>query len=138
MTIYLTKAERKLYDRLPVSMKKAWGGKVEEETGTAWETNEELIERADYLRSQLPPRLGLALEHMVSKAGKEGLDAVGVDDFPSEVLTKALLVLGAVGLTAVIHRTLIDAKNTKDLSAVASLSEVRHQILISNSLVLQR
>lgn len=138
MIVYLTKQERKLYDGLPASLKKAWGGKVEEEMGTAWETDEELIERAGYLRSQLPPRLGAALEHMVSKAGNEGLDAVEISDFPFEVLSKTLLVLGAVGLTAVINRAFVGASNVDDLSAIAGLSEVRHRILMSNSLVLQK
>ncbi len=137
MPLYLTPTEHALYDTLPSRLTKAWGGEVIEETGTAWETENQLKKRADYLRKQLPPRAALAVESMFTRAGMQGLDSVQVADFPPEVLRKALLVLGAVGLTAVMNKALLGAEHADDLSAIAGLSEVRHQILLSNSLVLQ-
>lgn len=138
MTLYLTKTERALYNKLPASVKKVWGGNVEEETGTAWETEEQLRERAEHLKKTMSPRLCSALEIMSSKVEKKGLDALSFEDIPPAVFPKAMLMLGAVGITTVIDFALQGARISDDLTSLAGLSDVRHQILLSNSLVFQQ
>ncbi len=135
MTLYLTSAERSLYDKLPSALKKAWGGEVVEETGTAWETDRQLQDRARQLASDASPAVVSAAKKMEKKLKTQGFDAVDMADFPEEALSSVLLMLGAVGLTAVVNRALQNVRNEEDLATVEGLTSIRNQILMSNSLV---
>ena len=46
MMLYLLPSEQALYNKLPATLKKAWGGEVADETGTGWETDSERAKRA--------------------------------------------------------------------------------------------
>jgi hypothetical protein len=134
-TLYLIPAEREAYDKLPAQLKKAWGGTVESETGTVWETDEELAVRTEYLKKHLSPKIAVRLGKMIQKLQKEGIDAITEEDFPSDFLPHMLSLLGAIGLTPVIYQAVLEAESVKDLEAAASLSWARNQMLMANALL---
>lgn len=136
MTLYLTSAERSLYNALPANLTKLWGGEVVEETGTAWETEDELRTRAERISAKVSPEHKAAWDVFAKKVSKGGMAAVTEADFPEELLPSAILVLGAVGLLQVMNQVLQSAKRADDLNALADLSGARHQILTTNPLVL--
>lgn len=133
MTVYLTKQERKLYDGLPAGLKKSWGGKVEEETGTVWETDEELDARARYAQKNMSARTKLAVQKMFISGEKHGFDNIADVDFPKDALPYVLMAFGAVGLTAVIDGTLRSMESAEEFESLEESTAARHRILLSNA-----
>lgn len=133
-TLYLTTAERALYAALPASVKSAWGGSVEEERGTAWETEEELQERYSALTENLTPEIRVLAERVQRKIteGKD-LDQWSADDMPEESLPTIFFMMGAIGLSPMIERVLPSVRDANDVETVALLSTARHRILETNA-----
>ncbi len=131
MTLYLTKTERALYDKLPASLKKAWGGEVAEETGDGWETHEELRERANIVLENIDPVLRDELAQYLASYTKTGPNAEAVDllNVSDHLLPHLLFIIGASGMALVMARDLLDAKNQEDVEHIAVLSQLRHRLL---------
>src|SRR4051812_12735316 len=99
MLLYLTPTERSLFDKLPANLKKAWGGTVEEEKGTAWETEEQLVSRVQYLQQSMPTKLKIGAQKTFITLQAKGFDSLSAQDFPKKVIPYAFMAMGAVGLT---------------------------------------
>ena len=134
MILYLTKAERKLYDKLPASLRKAWGGEVAEEKGTACETAEELQTRAQLLMQENPRALRLG-QKILSSWQRNGdvpqLDAQEVQN----VLPEILMMMGCRGITFALIEMLQTIQDASELETAAAFSLARHHLLLSNALV---
>lgn len=137
-TLYLIPAERKAYDALPAVVRKAWNGSVEKETGTAWESDEQLQERAMLLGKNTSPKMAVALGKMMEKLQKKGIDAISEKDIPRDAFPQMMAVLGAVGLTAAIYEAIAHAATPDDLDAAMALSGFRHEILLFNASSLRK
>ncbi len=133
MALYLTPAEQKLFQKLPAELRKGW--KVTEETGTAWETDEQMAERVRYVRKELETKTQLNLQQMFIKFQTKGFEALGSDDFPPEALPYVLYLIGAVGLTKLIHDIIQHAESQDDWSALELCCSARHRLLHSNEVV---
>ena len=138
MTLYLLPIERDLYDNLPAKLKQAWEGEVVEETGTAWETDEQLLERIAYARNHLPPKVKTTMQKMLVKADVSGLDSLAAGDLSNQALYYILFALGAVGMTGIISEALRTAGSVEDLTAIEECASVRHQILQNNLVTLHQ
>ena len=132
MPLYLTKDEKKLYDKLPAALKKAWGGEVVEETGTAWETEEELNRRILALSGPGTPGAKEFAEKIRGKMErKENWQQVDLSEIPQEMLPAMLYILGARGLSTMIQAVLAEAN--PHVESVTTFSEVCHILLQKNS-----
>ena len=137
-TLYLLPIERDLYDHLSTKIKNAWGGKVVEETGAAWETDEQLLERIAYARNHLPSKAKTTMQKMLVKADVSGLDSIIASDISKEALQYMLFALGAVGLTGIISEALKTVDSVNDLLAIEECTSVRHQILQNDLITLHQ
>ncbi len=130
----LTATERAIYDKLPAELKKAWGGKVVIETGTAWETKEELQTRARVVLENMEPTLGEELRSLLLKLS-EGADApteklLGTS---KQLLPDLLFIIGASGMSLLIAQELAEATTAEDIASAAMLSGLRHTLLNKSS-----
>ncbi|NOS67263.1 MAG: hypothetical protein HOO67_02765 [Candidatus Peribacteraceae bacterium] len=131
-TLYLTTAERALYDVLPASVKSAWNGTVEEEKGTAWESDEELEERIVTFSEEATPELKQFVEKIQQKLkNKENPDDLNFSDIPEKLIPTILFVIGARGLSQMLEGLL--RQENVALSGAAVFSEARHLLLESNA-----
>ncbi len=130
MTLHLIPSELKLFKKLPAALRK--GVEVIKETGTAWETDEQLVERIQYVQKNIPSKAKTALKKMFVKLDVKGFDGIKASDFPADVLPYLLYMLGAVGLTGMISMTLSTAHSQEDFEAIEECANARHRMLQSN------
>lgn len=123
-TLYLTKGELKLWQKLPARLKKVWGGRVEEEKGTAYETGEHLKKRYEALAESKDKETMAVMRHLRVQKTLDGLRP--------ELLSTVLLLLGASGISLFLQQFIVNAKTLSDLSDIASLSAARHVFLETN------
>ena len=134
-TLYLTPAERKLFDRLSKAVKEQWAGKVEEEKGTAWETEEHLITRLQHLPfSDYPKTKAFAERLLLAIQSGADIESLG-SELPSDALPLLFYMLGARGMSVLVAQFLSETKSNDDLEDLAALTSARHAMLKSNALV---
>lgn len=131
MTLYLTNTERQLYDKLPADLKKAWGGEVSEEQGTAWETEEELDARIVTFAEEAAPEVREIARTFRQKIVRKEMDNWSADEIPASLLPTLLFVMGARGLSAMISGALQSSDFALDV--LSALSEARHMLLKNNA-----
>ncbi len=130
MILHLTPSERALYDKLPAAIKKAWAGKVIEETGNVFESRVELDRRL--AKYSADPALAPYLERANLRLKKGDKLPNILADMPPDVLRVFFEAIGIGGLSAFIEFALVNpAIDESGLRGVAELSAMRHQKLSS-------
>lgn len=127
-TLILTADERKIFDTLPATLKEGW--MVEEETGNAYETHEELSMRQRMASFEDFPQLQ-ALAQQVT--GNRPLAEISLQEVPPEILPEFCFTIGARGLSALIALALRQAKDDEDIEGLAGFTSLRHEMLIANT-----
>jgi len=126
-TLYLTEGEQQQFACLSESLREGW--KMESETGTVYETPEELYVRATMARFDLHPELEAFVEAV--RAGN--FDAEIPDDLSEDALQELCFTIGAQGMTSLMTVLFSRIQSDEDLQALASMSMVRHDILKTNA-----
>ena len=119
----------------PADVKKAWEGRIEEEKGTAWETEESFKANMELLQQSLPAKMKKAIKKIFKKLNKSGIDSLSEQDMPEGILPYIYMVLGAVGITGVLDGLLRAITSHSELESAADFSYARHQILMANALL---
>lgn len=127
-TLYLTQAESAVFSALPDALREGWT--VEEEKGTAYEDAEVLGVRAGMARFDTYPALkGLAQQ----VAAGTPLTPAQIDAIPESVLPELYFTMGARGVGRLIAMLMRNAKTDQDVSGIAGLTHIRHDILVTNA-----
>lgn len=128
--LYLTAAESEKVRRLPESLLEGWA--IEEETGTAYESDDVLRIRAGMARFDTFP----ALRDMAkSAAAGEKIDFSTLRGMPEAALPELCFTIGARGITVLIAGLIANAKSDEDVAGIAGLSSIRRDILRTNASV---
>lgn len=135
MILYLTSAERKLYDALPAELRNAWSGSVEIETGDAWETPQELQERLQTAPLHRFPKVAAYAQRawLALKSGRN-LEPLA-NDLPPESLPILLHLMGATGLSKLMEQMFFSIKTVHEIDTLAHFSDVRHMLLSTNNVI---
>lgn len=135
MILYLTPSEKALYDKLPATLKKEWGGEVVEEKGTAWETEDEWQVRLRSVVHDSQPAFRQLAETVIKKMkSKNDPDMWTMKEIPEDILPTVFFLIGAVGMSTIIFQGLGHLSSSEMIEDLATLSFARHQMLKSNAL----
>lgn len=128
-TLYLTADEKKnLFAKLPAKVRSAWEGSVADETLTEYFESEDQLVKQLQAASDKPSS---ALRKFI-KASADTKD--GLPEFDAPTVEALADAVGAAGMSAVLVAALTSGDVAEDdLDGVASLSEIRHRILVANS-----
>ena len=102
------------------------GYRIAEETQTAYETSEELAARASLVSLDRYPAFASALATI--QAG-DMPESFSWESLPTEVWDDLFFAMGARGISLLVQGTLPDARTADDLSSIADLTTMRHQLL---------
>lgn len=128
--MYLTATEEVLWQKLPASLREGW--EVTEEAHIAYERPEELRMRAHIASFQKHP----AVQALTQKlAGGASVEEVSLDDIPEDVLPDVYFTMGAAGVKTLIGALLPRIQTDQDVEGLASLTEVRHELLAANAAI---
>jgi len=125
-TLRLTDSEQKIFDKLSASLREGW--KVEREDGTVYETAEELAVRAAMARFDLHPEL----QKFVEGIRNGNFDQEIPSDLSEDALQELCFTIGAAGVTALMAILLPRIQTDDDITALASFSQIRRDILKTN------
>lgn len=127
-SLFLTSAERKLFDALPEAVRAEW--KVAEEKGTRYETDKELVTRAGLMELETFPQL----KKMVAE-GKKGkkMNLSVIAEIPKDAYPEFFFTIGARGMTQLIGAAFSALKNDDGVQFIAAVSHLRHDVLNANS-----
>ncbi len=128
-TLLLTPAEQKTFAALPEPLRNGWT--VETESGTAYETDYELMIRANMAELTGFPAFKTMSEAI--RAGKQ-VDPASLGVIPEEVIPEILFSIGARGISVLIDTLLSRTSKDEDVQAIAAFGQFRKDILESNVL----
>jgi hypothetical protein len=129
-TLYLSKAEQKLWNAFPEALREGWN--VETEGNDGYETDDEL--RMNTCLTTMHKYE--AVQEMLNAAsnGKEiSLSLAGV---PDEAALDFFFTIGARGIANLIATLMASAFTDNDIMTLSALAEARHEILTVNRLPL--
>ncbi len=132
-TLFLTVSERRRFDALPEKLKADWT--VNDETGTAYETDDELTIRAHMAEVAAFPALKTMIADM--RAGKK-VDISTLGAIPDDLIPELLFSIGARGISLLIDEMLRNVTMDEEVQAIAGFSHFRRNILESNAKILSR
>lgn len=127
-TLYLTAQEQKVFAALSKDLQEGW--KLEEETGTSYESVRQIAMRYHMADFSAYPKLQRVIDMIMS--GKN-LSGFSFDDLPPESFKELSFTMGARGINSLMQTLITDIKNDDDMQALASLSAMRHELLAINS-----
>ncbi len=127
-TIHLTQAERTVFDTLPASLREGWEVKAEE--GTVYETDYELMVRANMAEVDGFPQLK---QMMLDLRSGKAINPSTIGDIPEQLLPEILYSIGARGITIIMEDLMKAAKTDQELLSLAAFSQFRHDILDVNA-----
>ncbi len=128
-TLYLTAAEQKIYDNLSDKLKEGWTMEQETAANAHFESDEVLRMRREMSTLSDHPALKAFIEEFQNNPSKTPQLPVLSD----EIMGEFFFVIGASGMTPFIGSLLSTAANDDDIKGIASLSEMRHQLLLINA-----
>lgn len=131
-TLYLTTAERSLYESLSEAVRDGW--ETVDETLTYNDNPKKQMLRLSLVRLHDPSLVKLrdkaiatsTPEEMTTLLQSQDLSLVGEDD-----LAQLCFALGPAALGRLIEIMLKDVSNDKDMEGVTALTVIRHSILAS-------
>jgi hypothetical protein len=128
--LYLTADEKALFEKLPTDVKEGWP--VEEEKGTAYETDDELRMRLLMLKEEQPKHQAL-LEKLADGSVKT-MEQAGqfLESLPPNFLFTIFFTLGARGMSKMLAAFLENVKSDADLDGISQITYIRHALLESN------
>ncbi len=129
-SIHLTQAERTVFDTLPAPLREGWDVKAEE--GTVYETDYELMVRANMAEVDGFPQLKQMMLDL--RAGKT-IDPSTIGEIPENLIPEVLYSIGARGISIIMEELLKRAKTDQELLSLAAFSQFRHDILDVNASV---
>lgn len=127
-TLFLTEPEAIAFSALPESLREGWT--VEPETGTAYEDADVLRVRAGMARFDSYPELKDIAKNVL--AGQQPNSFV-LGSIPESVLPELYFTIGATGVAILIRILLPNVKDDEDVSGLAGLTHIRHDILETNA-----
>lgn len=125
--LHLTADEKKLFDKLPASLKEGW--EVKEERGEYEDSEMKRMLRMTFVRLKDPALKQLQEKLKNVKDQNEVLRIARTADFSGasqEDLEELFFAMGSDNMGMVIRLQLADARSDDDLDAVSMLSNVRH------------
>lgn len=125
--LYLTGAERKVFEQLPEQLREGW--KVMDETSEAYESPEALSIRAEIASFKKDP----ALKDYIEMLKEKNLDTIQLPDLQDESIADFFFAIGARGIAAFMDTLLLDIRNDEDIRGLAHLSTMRHTLLNINA-----
>ena len=131
-TVYLTSAERSLFDALPDSVRNGW--QIAEETLTVAESPAQRRMRLHLLQLRDPK-----LKNFITEArGKNSVDELATFVLSMDLkgvseadLAELFFALGPTALTLIIADSLKKVKTDDDLDGINALVTIRHSLLLS-------
>lgn len=127
MSLALTAEEKKLFEKLPASLREGW--EIKEETLTSYESDEDLRMRASIAAFDEHPAVQKLLKDV---QGGEAINRISLDAIPQNVFEELMFTMGARGMDRFIRALLSQCKKDEDLQGVAGLSALRHALLEGN------
>ncbi len=127
-TLYLTAEEKNVFEKLSDSLKEGWT--VNEETGTAYETDEDLEIRYRLARFNSYPQLQEMIEKVRNGAATS---EQSLENIPKELLPTLYFTMGAKGIAAAISALLTQIQDDEGVKALAVWSMLRHDLLEANA-----
>ncbi len=137
-TLFLTKEEKTLFSQFPASVQDAWKGRITEETGSAYETPEQMDARMHAVNYDKYPKAKEIIETIKMSIREGKTPQVSFADFPDGAIDSFLFSLGASGISFLMESMLRmpEQTSTKDgMDGLMVLSCVRHETLESNAKV---
>jgi predicted AlkP superfamily pyrophosphatase or phosphodiesterase len=128
--VLLTKEEQALLKKLAPNVQALFKDRVEAESLTSFETEEELVERMSKASYEQYPEVKTMMEKLVQSGDMTDLNLEKLSDGALDVL---LFTIGACGISALIELSLQDSVGKDDVEALATLSLARHRVLTVNS-----
>lgn len=135
VALFLTADERKKFNALPEALRSSLTGSIEDESPEIQESAEVVSARAEAIRSSLSSTDALALKGIFDRLQQEGIDTLAQDTIPPHLFQKVLLVIGVSGLSVFLEAAIAEAKDGNDLLVAADISDIRHQLIMTNSLL---
>lgn len=132
--LYLRQNEMAMFQKLNASLRKKWSDKIVEETGTDFETREELDLRvARYAKN---PTLAKYLSEASGRlaAGEDCGRVLG--SMPEKAMRVFLDAIGASGMCALIEMALLSGRmDDAAMQGIVHLSAMRHQQLLHKTVL---
>ncbi len=127
-TLYLSKAEQKLWDAFPEALREGWTVETEKDDG--YETDDEL--RMNTCLTTMHKYQPVQDMLKAATNGKEmSMSLLGI---PDEAALDFFFTIGARGLSNLVATLLTAAFTDTDIAVLAALSAARHEILTVNRL----
>lgn len=127
-TLYLTKAEKVTFDSLSEKLTEGW--QTEKEEGDAYESDDELSLRRKMASFKDISQV-MALVDRLQKGEK--LETLSLQDIPEAVLPELCFTIGARGLGVLMGLLLPEVKADADIEGLVGLSQLRHEMLLTNA-----
>lgn len=128
--VLLTKEEQALLKKLAPNVQALFKDRVEAESLTSFETEEELVERMSKASYEQYPEVKTMMEKFAVTGNPEDLSFDKLSDGALDVL---LFSIGACGISALIEISLQEQVTQDEVDVIATLSAARHRVLTVNS-----
>lgn len=133
-TLYLTTAERAIYDKIPVQLKSKIAQVIDEnEQGP--NSDVMLAKRAAVARKSELAKRSDVRELIKNYEKNPQFEKQFIDSIPNDVFPLILFVIGSRGISALMEQFLQTTSTSQHLEAITSLSSIRHNIIVSDSVL---